>query len=145
MQVSPFLQIVVIHCFIDLEPQKDKKLFTPGPLGVSFETKKAMLRDYGSHDTEFIKCVRFIRTRLLEIAGVPPQEFAAIPLQGSGHYAVESVLTTTTPRHGGKVFIMEGGAYGKRLKTICDVAGLDSVCVYLLAQVWCCSNSQSYK
>ena len=122
----------VLFLFIfdsDLEhgTHKDKKLFTPGPLGVSFETKKAMLRDLGSRDTEFIKIVEVIRSKLLGIAGVSPEEYTSILLQGSGTYAVEAVLTTTTPR-GGKVFIVESGSYGKRMMKICEVAGIETVC-----------------
>ena len=47
----------------------DKKLFTPGPLGVSWSTKQAMLRDLGSRDKEFIAVVKHIRHELLELAG----------------------------------------------------------------------------
>lgn len=120
----------VLHYFIlDLESgaHKDKKLFTPGPLGVSFETKRSMLRDLGSRDTEFLGIVKTIRRKLLEIAGVSPEEYSSILLQGSGTYAVEAVLTTTTPREGGKVFIIENGAYGKRMMKICEVAGIETV------------------
>lgn len=109
---------------------KDKKLFTPGPLGVSFETKRAMLRDLGSRDTEFIGIVKTIRSRLLGIAGVSPEEYTAILVQGSGTYAIEAVLTTTTPRQGGKVFIIENGSYGKRMIKICEVAGIETVVLH---------------
>ncbi|XP_035692320.1 2-aminoethylphosphonate--pyruvate transaminase-like [Branchiostoma floridae] len=50
-------------------PPTDKKLFTPGPMGVSLTTKQAMLRDVGSRDVEFVNIVRFIRQRLLQVAG----------------------------------------------------------------------------
>jgi len=122
--------MVALFIYLDLESgaHKDKKLFTPGPLGVSFDTKRAMLRDLGSRDTEFIGIVRTIRSRLLGIAGVSPEEYTTVLLQGSGTYAVEAVLTTTTPRQGGKVFIVENGAYGKRMMKICEVAGIETVC-----------------
>ena len=47
-----------------------KRLFTPGPLGVSMTTKQAMLRDLGSRDEEFIRIVRDIRNTLVDIAGL---------------------------------------------------------------------------
>lgn len=47
----------------------EKKLFTPGPLGVSMTTKQAMLRDLGSRDTEFMEIVRSIRRKTVELAG----------------------------------------------------------------------------
>ncbi|XP_019625585.1 PREDICTED: uncharacterized protein LOC109470929 [Branchiostoma belcheri] len=81
----------------------DKKLFTPGPLGVSLTTKQAMLRDLGSRDVEFVNKVSFIRQRLLEVAGVPASTHTCVPVQGSGTFAVEAVITTTVPRESGKV------------------------------------------
>ena len=96
-------------------------------MGVSFETKKAMLRDFGSRDTAFMNCVKQIRQKLLEVAGVSPSEYTAIPVQGSGTYAVEAVLTSCTPRNEGRVLIIESGAYGKRMGKICEVAGIDHV------------------
>ena len=48
----------------------DKKLFTPGPLGVSLQIKQAMLRDLGSRDKEFIAIVKYIRQQLVELAGI---------------------------------------------------------------------------
>ena len=47
----------------------DKKLFTPGPLGTSPTVKSAMLRDLGSRDVEFIKLIKTIRKKLVDIAG----------------------------------------------------------------------------
>ncbi len=52
-----------------------KKLFTPGPLGVSMTTKQAMLRDLGSRDVEFIAVVRHIRESLVELAGAHTSHF----------------------------------------------------------------------
>ncbi|XP_052273868.1 2-aminoethylphosphonate--pyruvate transaminase-like isoform X2 [Dreissena polymorpha] len=102
----------------------DKKLFTPGPLGTSMSVKQAMLRDLGSRDVEFISLVKYIRTKLCKIAGVPQSEFTAVPMQGSGTYGVESVFQTACPRKGANVLCIENGAYGKRLGKICDVMGV---------------------
>lgn len=109
-----------------METNQDKKLFTPGPLGTSATVKSAMLRDLGSRDIEFINLVKNIRSKLVDIAGVSNSEFTAVPLQGSGTYAVESVFQTTVPRKGGKVLILETGAYGKRLAKICEVMGVEA-------------------
>ena len=46
-------------------------------------------------------------------------------LQGSGTYAVEAVLQTTSPREGAKVLVIANGAYGKRMVKICQVAGIE--------------------
>ena len=103
---------------------KDKPLFTPGPLTTSRGVKQAMLRDLGSRDFEFIGVVRDIRQRLVALGGGAPDEYEAIPMQGSGTFAIEAVLTSTVPRDG-KVLIIVNGAYGKRMKTICQVGGID--------------------
>jgi aspartate aminotransferase-like enzyme len=89
-----------------------------------------MMRDVGSRDEDFIKSVKFIRSKLLEIAGVSSKEYTAIPLQGSGTYSVESVITTATPRDGGKLLIIVNGSYGKRMVKICEVAGIETVRIY---------------
>ncbi|KAI8482747.1 hypothetical protein Bbelb_395240 [Branchiostoma belcheri] len=103
----------------------DKKLFTPGPLGVSLTTKQAMLRDLGSRDVEFVNKVSFIRQRLLEVAGVPASTHTCVPVQGSGTFAVEAVITTTVPRESGKMLVLVNGAYGQRMATICQAQGLE--------------------
>ncbi|ELT93050.1 hypothetical protein CAPTEDRAFT_153068 [Capitella teleta] len=102
----------------------EKRLFTPGPLGVSMTTKEAMLRDVGSRDQEFISLVKNIRMDLIMIAGVDETDFTCIPLQGSGTFCIEAVLSTFVPREG-KVLILENGAYGKRQAAICRVLGIN--------------------
>ena len=55
--------------FVDSSAVPEKKLFTPGPLSVSLSVREAALRDLGSRDTEFIATVKFLRSKLLQIAG----------------------------------------------------------------------------
>ncbi|CAM1319013.1 Uncharacterised protein g7092 [Pycnogonum litorale] len=83
-----------------------KKLFTPGPLCVSKTVKEAMLQDLGSRDTQFIETVKYIRSKLLDVAGVTASTFTTVPLQGCGTYAVEAVLQTVTPRLNGQASIV---------------------------------------
>ena len=42
-------------------------------------------------------------------------------LQGSGTYAVEAVLQTSSPREGARVLVLANGAYGRRMARICEV------------------------
>ncbi|KAK7105061.1 2-aminoethylphosphonate--pyruvate transaminase-like [Littorina saxatilis] len=105
---------------VSSQRQADKKLFTPGPLGVSMTVKEAMLRDLGSRDVEFINLVKFIRSRLVEISGVSAVDFTSVPIQGSGTFAVEAVFQTAVPRDNSKVLILENGAYGKRMSKMCE-------------------------
>ncbi len=104
---------------------KDKTLFTPGPLTTSRTVKQAMLRDLGARDGGFLQVVAENRRMLLEAAGLSPEEYDVIFLQGSGTYGVEAILGTAVPR-GGRVLVVNNGAYGARMARICDVAGIDN-------------------
>ena len=97
--------------------EESKLLFTPGPLTTSSTVKQAMLRDLGSRDFEFLAIVRDIRRRLLGLAAVSSPDYEAIPVQGSGTFALESVLGSVIPP-AGKILIAVNGAYGRRLVQI---------------------------
>ena len=101
-----------------------KKLFTPGPLNTPEEVRQAMMVDVGSREEEFVDCVRQVREALLAVAGVAAgDEFAAVPMQGSGTFALESALTTLVPNTG-KLLVLENGAYGERMVEIARRAGI---------------------
>jgi 2-aminoethylphosphonate-pyruvate transaminase len=106
----------------------DKPLFTPGPLTTSLSVKQAMLRDLGSRDEAFIRIVREVRDGLLAVAGVRKGDYEAVPMQGSGTFAIESVFSTCVPQ-GGKVLIAINGAYGKRMQQICGVLGIETAAI----------------
>ena len=103
--------------------EKDKLLFTPGPLTTSESVKRAMLRDLGSRDAEFIDVVRKIRRRLLELGNVADGSYAAVLMQGSGTFAVESVISTALPGDG-KLLVLINGAYGHRMAKIARTLGI---------------------
>jgi 2-aminoethylphosphonate-pyruvate transaminase len=103
----------------------DKPLFTPGPLTTSAAVKRAMLRDLGSRDREFTAVVRAVRCGLLAVAGTSQEQgYEAVPMQGSGTFAVEAVLSSAAPA-GGKWLIVSNGAYGERMAHICQVHDTD--------------------
>ena len=105
---------------------KDKVLFTPGPLTTSRTVKQAMLRDLGSRDIEFISLIRNVRRRLVELGGADPSRFTAIPMQGSGTFGLEAVLSSTIAGDG-KILVAVNGAYGRRLVHIAQVLGIPVV------------------
>src|ERR1700744_5709412 len=82
-----------------------KLLFTPGPLTTSDTVKRAMLRDLGSLDSDFLATGRSIRTRLLGPGPYSPEEYECILMQGSGTYTVESVISSAIP-HSGKLLVL---------------------------------------
>ena len=100
----------------------DPWLLTPGPLTTSLSVKEAMLRDLGSRDEEFIAINRHMRERLLQLAEAE-HTHVCIPLQGSGTFAVEAMLTTFISGKS-KALILINGAYGERMARICAMAGL---------------------
>lgn len=105
---------------------KDKILFTPGPLTTSQTVKQAMLRDLGSRDFEFISTVREIREHLLHVGGVKKGEYEAVLMQGSGTFAVESVVSSTIPPNG-KLLIIINGAYGQRILKMASVLKIEAI------------------
>jgi 2-aminoethylphosphonate-pyruvate transaminase len=105
---------------------KDKILFTPGPLTTSRTVKQSLLRDLGSRDYEFINIVADIRQRLLDIGGVTDEDYAAIIMQGSGTFSLESVVSSTIP-HGGRLLVIINGAYGRRIAQIAETHNIDVV------------------
>ena len=102
---------------------KDKLLFTPGPLTTSATVKQAMLRDLGSLDSDFLATVRNIRTRLLALGPYPPEDYECILMQGSGTFVVESVISSAIPWNG-KLLVLVNGAYGRRIVQQARVYGI---------------------
>ena len=99
----------------------DPLLLTPGPLTTSKRVKQVMVHDWGSRDANFIAINTAVRERVVAIAhGVG--EYSAVPMQGSGTFAVEAMLTTFVPRQG-KALLLVNGAYGHRAAKICAIAG----------------------
>ena len=96
----------------------DKKLLTPGPLTTSLSTKEAMLHDWGSRDKIFIDLNHSIRLSLLKL--IEGQDnYQCVPMQGSGTFAVESMISSLTAKNA-KILILINGAYGHRMKKMCD-------------------------
>jgi 2-aminoethylphosphonate-pyruvate transaminase len=100
-----------------------KLLFTPGPLTTSRTVKEAMLRDLGSRDGEFLAIVGEIRERLLRLGGCSRPDYECVLMQGSGTFAIESVLSSTIPRDG-KLLVLINGAYGRRIAQIARVLAI---------------------
>ena len=103
-------------------------LFTPGPLTTSKTVKEAMLSDYGSRDTTMLETTASIRRRLLTMANTSTDEgYETAIVQGSGSFAIESVLTSVipSPSNKGKLLILSNGAYGDRMAGMAERAGID--------------------
>lgn len=88
----------------------DPILLTPGPLTTADQVRSAMGRDWGSWDSEFRGLTAELRERVAKLAGGG----TCVPIQGSGTYAVESMLGTFVPRDG-RALALVNGAYGQRI------------------------------
>ena len=105
-----------------------KRLYTPGPLNTSLSVKEAMLVDVGSRDSFFIDTVRFVREELLNIANVDKALYTSVIIQGSGTFAVESVVSSVI-KDNGQLLILINGAYGERIKKIATRHNIANICL----------------
>ena len=97
------------------------RLFTPGPLSTAPEVRRAMLRDWGARDREFLDMTARVRARLVALAG-GNDDFTAVPVQGGGTCAVEAMIGTLVPPDG-KILVLQNGARGKRMVDIAERLG----------------------
>ena len=98
---------------------RDPILLTPGPLTTSLQTKAAMLRDWGSWDSNFNAVTREVRDKLLRVVDVDGTH-VCVPMQGSGTFAVEAAVNTLVPRDG-HILALINGAYGKRFAKLTEM------------------------
>ncbi|MEN9779694.1 MAG: hypothetical protein RL087_2051 [Pseudomonadota bacterium] len=100
---------------------RDKILLTPGPLTTTLRTKLAMLRDWGSWDSDFNAVTARVRKSLLDIVH-GHDTHVVVPLQGSGTFSVEAAVATVVPREG-HVLVLDNGAYCKRAAKLSQMMG----------------------
>jgi 2-aminoethylphosphonate-pyruvate transaminase len=101
----------------------DPLLLTPGPLTTSMAVKQAMVHDWGSRDQGFIAINKMVLEKIVELAGGEGTH-VTVPVQGSGTFAVEAMITSFVPKMG-KLLVLINGAYGHRAKKIAEIAGRD--------------------
>src|SRR6267154_6561772 len=105
----------------------DPLLLTPGPLTTSASVKQAMVHDWGSRDAGFLGVNKMVLEKIVELAGGQGTH-VTVPVQGSGTFAVEAMITSFVPRSG-KLLVLINGAYGQRARKIAQIAGR-AVAVY---------------
>ena len=100
---------------------RDPILLTPGPLTTTLRTKLAMLKDWGSWDSDFNAVTARLRSQLLDIVH-GHETHVVVPLQGSGTFSVEAAVATVVPRDG-HVLVLDNGAYCKRAAKLTQMMG----------------------
>src|SRR5437899_816187 len=99
----------------------DPLLLTPGPLTTSASVKQAMVHDWGSRDAGFLGVNKMVLEKIVELAGGQGTH-VTVPVQGSGTFAVEAMITSFVPK-AGKLLVLINGAYGQRALKIAQIAG----------------------
>lgn len=102
------------------------KLLTPGPLTTTSTVKEKMLIDRCTWDQDYNDITQKIRAQLLTLAGVTKEDYTTVLMQGSGSFAVESVLTTAIAAED-KALLITNGAYGERIVKMAQYIGLNFV------------------
>ncbi|MCT4592719.1 MAG: 2-aminoethylphosphonate--pyruvate transaminase [Anaeromicrobium sp.] len=102
------------------------KLLTPGPLTTTNTVKEEMLIDRCTWDDDYKSITQKIRKQLLEIGKASLDNYTTVLIQGSGSFAVESVITTAMS-HEDKLLIISNGAYGERIIEMSQYIGINHV------------------
>ncbi|EPY41173.1 2-aminoethylphosphonate-pyruvate transaminase [Angomonas deanei] len=106
---------------------KRQILFTAGPLQTSDTVKREMLIDYGTRDKIFMDAVKYIREKVIAIAGVNPKEWTCILQPGAGTMGIEACIQTLCPKQGGKYLLINSGKYSERQADIVKQHGIPLV------------------
>lgn len=110
----------------ELIPENPYVLLTPGPLSTTKGVRASMLQDWCTWDKDYNEIVQGIRTSLVRL-GSKSDAYTAVLMQGSGTFSVESALGTLMPRNGSTLLILSNGAYGDRMASIAQYAGIPVV------------------
>lgn len=97
-------------------------LLIPGPVTTDARVRAAAAQDYAPWDLDFRDILARVRRRITAIAGGREGEHSALPLAGSGHFALEAAVRTfVTP--GSRLLIPNTGQYAERLIRLASEAG----------------------
>jgi 2-aminoethylphosphonate-pyruvate transaminase len=90
-------------------------LFTPGPINVSPNVRKAIARkDICHREVDFERLFQRIERQLLELFEIRnPQKYQAVVITGSGSAANEAMLSSVVGDQ--KILILSNGEFGERL------------------------------
>ena len=102
-------------------------LLTPGPLTTTKTVKEAMLKDLCTWDDDYKNIIQKLRGDLVKLALRRDREdYTAVLMQGSGTFAVESVIGTVIGPNG-KLLVVSNGAYGDRIAEMAKMLKIDTI------------------
>jgi 2-aminoethylphosphonate-pyruvate transaminase len=101
--------------------QKKMILLNPGPVTLSERVRAALTGgDWCHREPEFAELTQEINTELVAVYPEMAGAFDAVMLTGSGTSAVEAMLASFAPDHGGTL-VLANGVYGERMARILTV------------------------
>ncbi|NMS88388.1 2-aminoethylphosphonate--pyruvate transaminase [Clostridioides difficile] len=110
----------------DFVPENDYILLTPGPLSTTKSVRASMLKDWCTWDVEYNDLVQDVRRRLVSLGTKNTDKYTSVLMQGSGTFSVEATIGSAIPKDG-KLLVIANGAYGKRMKDICNYLNIEFV------------------
>jgi 2-aminoethylphosphonate-pyruvate transaminase len=99
-------------------------LMNPGPVNVSERVRQALIGpDLCHREDEYYDLQDEIRALLLEVFDLPPGEWSAVLITGSGTAALEmAVSSSVSPA--GRMLVVDNGVYGDRIARIAEAHGI---------------------
>ena len=107
-------------------PDNPYLLLTPGPLSTTKTVKAAMLRDWCTWDDDYKGLVQEVREKLVRLGTDKTEKYTCVLMQGSGTFAVESIISTAVPENG-KLLVLPNGAYGDRIVQIAKTLKINCI------------------
>lgn len=102
-----------------------KILLNPGPATTTDAVKAALVvSDICPREAEFGDLVVRVRRDLLAVAGADATTHTAVLLAGPGTAAMEAAIGSLVPAKGGRILILDNGAYGERAGQIAAALGV---------------------
>lgn len=93
-------------------------LLNPGPVNLSERVRTALAGpDLCHREPEFGELQSEIRRNLLAVYDLDPEQWAAVPITGSGTSALEAMLASLVPASG-ELLVVANGVYGERAAEI---------------------------
>ena len=115
-----------MHNFEEAYYFTQKKLFTPGPLSTSFQTKLASIESVYCYSDEFKESLKSIKKKLFGISKANEEKYEIVFMDGSGTFGLESVIVSLIPL-GKKILVLQNGSYGRRIKDIAQCRNIEVV------------------
>jgi 2-aminoethylphosphonate aminotransferase len=101
-----------------------KILLNPGPATTTDSVKRALVvPDICPREKAFGELVKRIRADLLTVADADPESHTAVLIAGPGTAAMEAAIASLVPA-GGKLLVLDNGAYGERAGQIAAALGV---------------------